>query len=102
MIPLIYDTYVKAVETGSMMFKPLGFEYSDDDIAREIEDQLLFGDKIMIAPVVNQNVSGRVVYFPEPMKEIRFENMQRIEGPVYDKGYHYIELPLGVVNYFIY
>ena len=102
MIPLIYDTYVKAVETDSMMFKPLGFEYSDDDIAREIEDQLLFGDKIMIAPVVNQNVSGRVVYFPEPMKEIRFENMQRIEGPVYDKGYHYIELPLGVVNYFVY
>ena len=101
MIPYIYDTFVSAVKTNSMIFKPLGFKYAADDIAREIEDQLLVGDNIMIAPVVTQNTSGRVVYFPEPMKEIRFENMQRIEGPTYDKGYHYVNLPLGVVNYYI-
>lgn len=101
MIPYIYDTFVSAVKTNSMIFKPLGFKYAADDIAREIEDQLLVGDNIMIAPVVTQNTSGRVVYFPEPMKEIRFENMQRIEGPTYDKGYHYVNLPLGVVDYYI-
>lgn len=101
MIPYIYDTFVSCVKTNSMMFKPLGFEFMDDPIAREIEDQLLVGNEIMIAPVVTQNTTGRVVYFPERMKEIRFENSAVTEGNTYEQGYHYINLPLGTTNFFL-
>ena len=101
LVPYLYSEFLKAVRDDSMMFRPLGFEYSDDSIAREIEDQMLIGNEIMIAPVVLQNTTGRVVYFPETMREIRFEDCKIVEGDIFEKGYHYIEIPLGVSNLFI-
>ena len=100
LVPYLYSEFMKAVRDDGMMFSPLGFEYSDS-ISRETEDQLLIGNEIMIAPVFEQNTSGRVVYFPEEMKEIRFENMEVSEGPIYKKGYHYVDIPLGVTDIFI-
>lgn len=101
MIPYLYSEYLKAQRDDSMMFSPLGFIYPEDQKARECEDQLFIGQDIMIAPVVKANTTGRVVYFPEKMKEIRFEDCKVVEGATYDNGYHYIELPLGVSNIFI-
>lgn len=100
LVPYLYSEFMKAVRDSSMMFSPLAFVY-EDQIAAEIEDQLLIGDEIMIAPVFEQNASGRVIYFPEEMKEIRFEDMKVIEGQLYEKGYHYVDIPLGVTNIFI-
>ena len=41
LLPYIYSEYMKAVLSDDMMFKPLGFVYGDDEIARRIEDQLM-------------------------------------------------------------
>lgn len=101
LVPFLFSEYLKAIRDFNMMFKPMGFVYGDDPIARELEDQLIVGESVMIAPVITQNANGRVVYFPENMKEIRFENNEVVEGRIFDKGYHYIELPLGVANLFI-
>ena len=101
MIPYLYSEYMKAALNDTMMFRPLGFEYGSDPIAREIEDQLLIGHEIMIAPVVIQNASGRVVYFPERMKQLRFAGDTIVEGQTFEKGYHYIETPLGVSDIFL-
>ena len=101
MIPYLYSEYLKAQRDDDMMFSPLGFMYPDDQNARETEDQLIIGNEIMIAPVVLPNTTGRIVYFPERMKEIRFEGCDVIEGDIYDKGYHYVKMPLGVSNIFI-
>ena len=49
------------------------FVFPDDEIACEIEDQLIYGDKLMLAPVLDANKGGRAVYFPTKMKEIRFK-----------------------------
>ena len=84
-----------------MMFRPLGFAYGDDRLARRVEDQLMLGDSIMIAPVYEQNAVGRVVYFPEPMKLIRFRAGQVLEEEVYPKGFAYVEMPLGDVCVFL-
>ena len=43
-----------------MMFRPLAFAYREDSRARKVEDQLMVGDSIMIAPVYEQNASGDV------------------------------------------
>ena len=101
MIPYLYSEYLKAQRDDDMMFSPLGFMYPDDQNARETEDQLIIGNEIMIAPVVLPNTTGRIVNFPERMKEIRFEGCDVIEGDIYDKGYHYVKMPLGVSNIFI-
>ncbi|MDE7197871.1 MAG: alpha-glucosidase, partial [Lachnospiraceae bacterium] len=84
-----------------MMFRPLGFVYGKDSLARQVEDQLLLGDSIMIAPVYEQNAAGRTVYFPEPMKLIRFHKGKVLEETVYPKGVSYVEMPLGDVCVFL-
>lgn len=101
LVPYLYSEYMKAALAGTMMFKPLGFVYGKDRNARQVEDQLFVGDSIMIAPVHEQNAAGRTVYFPEPMKLLRFRGGAVSEEAVYEKGYAYVEMPLGDVCVFL-
>ena len=101
LLPYLYSEYMKAALQDMMMFRPLGFAYGDDRLARRVEDQLMLGDSIMIAPVYEQNAVGRVVYFPELMKLIRFRAGQVLEEEVYPKGFAYVEMPLGDVCVFL-
>ena len=50
---------MKAALSDDMYFKPLGFVYPDDKRAIRVEDQLMLGNEIMIAPVYEQNARGR-------------------------------------------
>lgn len=101
LLPYLYSEFMKAALRDTMMFQPLAFVYMSDKLACQVEDQLLVGDNIMIAPVYEQNVSGRNVYFPEPMKMLRFRGAEVIEETVYGPGYAYVEMPLGDVCIFI-
>lgn len=101
LLPYLYSEFMKAALRDEMMFWPLGFVYGGDDHARRVEDQFLLGDSIMIAPVYEQNAVGRVVYFPETMKLIRFRNGEVREEEIYRKGFSYIEMPLGDVCVFL-
>lgn len=101
LLPYLYSEYMKAALKDTMMFRPLGFVYGKDEIARNVEDQLMIGDGVMVAPVYEQNAIGRVVYFPEKMKLIRFSQGNVTEEQVYEKGHHYIKMPLGDICVFI-
>lgn len=101
LLPYLYSEYMKAALKDTMMFRPLGFVYGKDEIARNVEDQLMIGDGVMVAPVYEQNAIGRVVYFPEKMKLIRFSQGNVTEEQVYEKGHHYIKMPLGDICIFI-
>lgn len=101
LIPYLYSEYMKAALNNSMMFRPLGFVFEKDELARRVEDQLLVGESIMIAPVYEQNAVGRNVYFPEPMKVVRFHKGEVQEEGILEKGYHYIKMPLGDICIFI-
>ena len=100
LIPYLYDEFVKCAKENKMMFKPLCFEYPEDKIAAETEDQLFLSDQLMIAPVYKQNASGRYVYLPEPMTKVLWQNskpsLQKME-----KGIHYVDVPLDSVVFFI-
>ncbi len=100
LIPYIYSEYMKAALWNDMMFKPLAFEYPDDEIARHTEDQLLIGNELMIAPVYTQNALGRYVYLPEDMTQVR---MAKGELSYEDmaKGHHFIEIAENEVVFFI-
>ena len=101
LLPYLYSEYMKAALRDEMMFRPLGFVYGKDKLARRVEDQLMLGDSIMIAPVYEQNAVGRTVYFPEPMKLLRFRGGEIQEEGVYPKGFAYVEMPLGDVCVFL-
>jgi alpha-glucosidase len=100
LIPYLYSEYLKAVENDTLLFKALAFEFKEDVIARSIEDQLLLGDQIMIAPVTRQNEPGRPVYLPEPMTRIVCSE-DGIEQTALNAGWHYISYPLDSLVFFV-
>ncbi len=100
-MPYLYSEYMKAVIHNDMMFRPLAFDYPDDPMAREVEDQLMLGDGLMLAPVHEQNASGRGVYLPEQMLLVRMRSLTDYDTEVVEKGYHYIPAELEEVIFFI-
>ena len=99
LIPYLYQSFVKAVENDEMYFRPLAFDYEADDTAAEIEDQLMVGDSLMIAPIYRQNAAARHVYLPEKMKQVRMHEGE-ISIEELNKGWHYVSIPLGDVVFF--
>ena len=101
LVPYLYSEYMKAALNDDMYFKPLGFVYPDDKMAIRVEDQLMLGNEIMIAPVYEQNARGRYVYLPEEMKFIKFMPDGSISEEVLEKGVHYVDVALNEVPLFI-
>lgn len=101
LIPYIYSEYMKAALDDEMMFKPLAFVYPDDDIAVQIEDQMMLGNEVMITPVYTQNAQGRFVYLPEDMMFVKFMGDGSIYTEKMKKGSHYISVTLNEVPLFI-
>lgn len=101
LIPYIYSEYMKAALDDEMMFKPLAFVYPDDDIAVQIEDQMMLGNEVMITPVYTQNAQGRFVYLPEDMMFVKFMGDGSIYTEKMEKGSHYISVTLNEVPLFI-
>ena len=100
-LPYIYSEYMKASLRGEMMFRPLAFDYREDEFSKRVEDQLLVGDSIMIAPVYQQNARGRYVYLPEKMKMVKMKSLTERDIQIMEKGHHYVEVALDEVLFFI-
>ena len=101
LLPYLYSEYVKAARNDDMYFKPLSFVYDSDPIAKEIEDQLMVGESIMVAPVVTQNATGRNVYLPEDMRMIRFRSGEDYDSEELKAGWHYVRCDLAEVLVFL-
>lgn len=101
LVPYIYSEYMKAVLRSDMYIRPLSFDYENDNMAKTVEDQLMVGESIMIAPVYTQNATGRYVYIPEDMTQIKLNPDSTITQSSIKKGHHYIEVALNEVVFFI-
>lgn len=55
----------EAHEKGTPVMRTLFYEYPEDSVCWEIEDQYLYGGDILVAPVLNANSESREVYLPE-------------------------------------
>ena len=101
LVPYLYSEYMKACLEDGMMFRPVAFDYTDDEFASQVEDQLMVGDSIMIAPVYQQNAKGRYVYLPEDMLFVKLSGENVIVKEEMKKGHHYIEVAMDEVPLFI-
>lgn len=101
LIPYIYSEYMKAVLNDEMYFRTLSFDYPEDSQAYRVEDQLMVGDSIMIAPVYTQNAKGRYVYLPEEMMMVRMSSPESRECKILEKGHHYVDIALNEVVIFV-
>ncbi len=101
LIPYLYSELMKAALEDELYFRALAFDYPEDKMAAQVEDQLLLGRECMIAPVYTQNAAGRYVYLPERMKFIKFLPDGTLFEEVLEKGHHYVEIALNEVPLFI-
>lgn len=101
LLPYLYQVYCKAAMEDDLYFKPLAFVYPEDEFARGVEDQLMLGDELMIAPVYTQNAKGRYVYLPERMLFVKLWKDGGHSEEVLERGHHYVEVALHEVPLFI-
>ena len=64
LMPYIYSAFVKAAETGVPIQRPLVFDYQDDPMVRDIDDEYLFGESLLVAPIYEEGARSRSVYLP--------------------------------------
>lgn len=65
MLPYIMEEAAKCCESGVPMMRALWVEFPQDIRAGVIFDQYMFGDELMVAPVVEEGMTGREVYVPQ-------------------------------------
>ena len=54
----------EAHEKGTPVMRTLFYEFPDDEACWEIEDQYMYGDTILVAPVLDPFVKEQTVYLP--------------------------------------
>lgn len=101
LLPFLYSEFMKAALENTSYFRPLGFDFPADPDAREVQDQLLLGDGVMVAPVYTQNATGRHVYLPEPMKLYRIRSVDDYDTEMLPAGHHYLHCALDEVLLFL-
>lgn len=100
-LPYLYETFVNAVKENKMYMKPLSFAFPNDVRAREVQDQLLLGEDLMLAPVYTQNATGRFVYLPKDMTLYRFRSKTDYDVIPLKAGDHYIQVAENEVPVFL-
>ncbi len=101
LLPYLYSEFMKAALENTGYFRPLGFDFPQDADARAVQNQLLLGDGVMIAPIYTQNSTGRHVYLPEAMKLYRLRSVADYDTELLPAGHHYIRCALNEVLLFI-
>lgn len=61
----IRKLYEEAHENGSPLLRTMFYEFPDDKKCWELQDQYMFGDKYLVAPILKLNQFERNVYLPE-------------------------------------
>ena len=64
LIPYIYDQLWHGETSGLPLLRPLILHWQEDARTHELNDQLMCGDSILVAPVVQQGQTVRPVYLP--------------------------------------
>lgn len=101
LVPYLYSEFLKAAQGDGLFARPLAFDFEGDARACAVNDQLLVGNEIMVAPIYVQNAIGRHVYLPEPMTMVEWKGGKIAAQKKLPKGDHFVEVPLESVVFFI-
>lgn len=64
MLPYIYSTFEQAHRSGLPPIRALWLTHPNDEKALQIADQYMWGDQVLVAPVLEQGATRRKVYLP--------------------------------------
>jgi alpha-D-xyloside xylohydrolase len=79
LMPYIFAQAFIASQNGFPMLKAMFFNYPDDPTTWNLEDQFMFGENMLIAPLMEENTSSRNVYLPKG-KWIDYQTKKVYEG----------------------
>lgn len=65
MLDYIKELYREAHENGSPLIRTMFYEFPEDEKCWDIQDQYMFGDRYLVAPILHLNEFKRDVYLPE-------------------------------------
>lgn len=80
LLPYLYDIMYNGENTGLPMIRPLMLHYQGDEKTYEINDEFLCGENILVAPIVEQGKTTRVVYLPKGTNWVDYWTKEVIEG----------------------
>ena len=62
--PYLHAQAREASRSGMPVMRPLLLEFPEDEKCWEVDDQFMFGPKLLVAPVLEQHATDRSVYLP--------------------------------------
>ncbi len=68
-----------AAATGSPIMRPMFYDFYEDETCYTLDDQYMFGEDILFAPILEQGITQRKVYLPEG-NWININDGQNYEG----------------------
>ena len=94
LMPYVYAQAKESSENGWPMMRALLLEYPEDPGAWMVEDEYLFGNNLLVAPMLEDG-NSRDVYLPGKNKWIDYQT-----GKMYNPGWNHItcgELPIVIM-----
>jgi alpha-glucosidase len=64
LLPYLYGLFCEAAATGAPIWRPMFWHDPDDDRGAAIEDQVMLGRDLLVAPVLERGARARDVYLP--------------------------------------
>jgi alpha-glucosidase len=64
LLPYLYGLFREAEERGAPVWRPLFYEFPDDAAAAAVEDQVMLGPSLLLAPVLERGARERELYLP--------------------------------------
>jgi alpha-glucosidase len=94
LLPYIYSLFWEASRRGIPVLRPLLYHFPDDPATYPLHDQVMFGSKIMAAPIYHPGREHRHVYLPQG-EWYDWWTGEKLAGPVHLLAYAPLErMPL--------
>jgi alpha-D-xyloside xylohydrolase len=62
--PYIMEQMGLTSKTGVPIMRPLFIDFSPDPVSYDVEDEYLFGSDLLVAPILDADITERAVYLP--------------------------------------
>ncbi|MEM6831850.1 MAG: TIM-barrel domain-containing protein, partial [Bacteroidota bacterium] len=79
LMPYIYSEAWEVTKNGKLLMSPLTYYFPEDKNTWNIQDQFMFGQSLMICPVITYQARERSLYLPEG-NWYDFQTSEKIEG----------------------
>ncbi|KAF6264757.1 glycosyl hydrolases family 31-domain-containing protein, partial [Scenedesmus sp. NREL 46B-D3] len=91
LLPHLYSWFYRAHVRGGAVAQPLFFAFPADLAARNVADQWLLGDSVLVSPVLTEGKRSRQAYFPPGKWYDLWDQTLTLQGPKTQT----LEAPIG-------